>query len=236
MANLRYILPETKVEGKRLGRYVHHDSRSRDYPADTANQLVSVKHKTIGLPLNQGQLGSCTSNALCGALNTQPNYKRDGKVYGELDAVRLYKWETAAEGEPYPPNDPGGSGLMVCKSAQQHYWISGYQHAFGIQHALLALVQRPVITGVSWYTSFDTPDETGMVAITPNATVRGGHEILADEINVADGATINDLDQIIVGFMNSWGRGYGIGGRFYMTAATWATLLNQHGDVTVPIA
>ena len=34
---------------------------------------------------------------------------------------------------------------------------------------------------------------------------------------------------------NSWGPGYGLGGRFYMTVDTWAELLADRGDVTIPV-
>jgi hypothetical protein len=186
---------------------------------------VSVKHSASGLPLNQGKIGSCTANALCGALDSAPNLA-GGAPRGEGDAVRLYELETRLEGQPYPPNDPGGTGLMVCKAAKQMGWISSYKHAFGIQHALESLVQRPVITGISWYTSFDQPTAAGLVEIAPGATIRGGHEIVADEI---------DAPNRLVWFWNSWGPGWGVGGRFCMSFDTWSALLQQRGDVTVPI-
>jgi hypothetical protein len=191
-----------------------------------APAVVSVTHKAVGLPLNQGHLGSCTANALCGALDSSPDIA-GGAPLAERDAIKLYELETKLEGHPYPPNDPGGTGLMVCKAAKQLGLITSYQHAFGIQHALRALVLRPVITGVSWYSSFDTPDpKTGLVQISANATVRGGHEIVADRI---------DADNQTVWFWNSWGTAYGHGGRFCMTYATWEQLLDDRGDVTVPV-
>jgi hypothetical protein len=219
-------LPEQHVAGKRLGRHVLHDPRSRDFAAERAAAIVSVTHQATGLPLDQGQIGSCTANALCGALNSAPDF--DGvTVLAEKDAVSLYELETQMEGKPYPPNDPGGSGLMVCKAAKQRGLISSYAHAFGIQHALEALVLRPVITGVQWYTSFDSPDtSTGLVEIAPGATVRGGHEIVADQI---------DADNQLVWFWNSWGPSFGIGGRFCMSYSTWEQLLQGQGDVTVPV-
>jgi hypothetical protein len=217
---------EERVDpNRRLGRHVLHDPRSKDYPAARAPQIVSVQHAAIGLPLDQGQVGSCTANALCGALDSAPNIN-GGTPLDEAEALRVYELETQLEGQPYPPNDPGGSGLMVCKAGKQMGLISSYRHAFGIQHALGALVQRPVITGVSWYDSFDQPDPNGLVAIAPGATVRGGHEIVADEIDAA-----NQL----VWFWNSWGTGWGVGGRFCMSFDTWDQLLQQNGDVTVPI-
>jgi hypothetical protein len=217
-------LPEQVVEGRRLGRHVLHDPRSREFPAARAPKIVSVTHAATGLPLDQGKIGSCTANALCGALDSAPD-NTSGKTYDEPAAVQLYELETKLEGHPYPPNDPGGTGLMVCKAARQLGWITAYQHAFGIQHALEALVLRPVITGVNWYTSFDTPDGNGLVAIAPGATVRGGHEVVADGI---------DAENQLVWFWNSWGTVFAKGGRFCMSFSTWEQLLSEQGDVTVP--
>jgi hypothetical protein len=219
-----FRIPEMVVPGKRLGRHVEHDPVSLAFPAPVAPAVVSVAHASIGLPLDQGQLGSCTANALVGFLNTKPNVPAHGP-WTERGALRLYERETANEGQPYPPNDPGGSGLAVCKAAQQLGMIKSYAHAFDVNAALRALVLGPVITGVNWYTSFDSPDANGLVAIAPGATVRGGHEFVATSI---------DAGAELVGFMNSWGSSYGVGGRFYMSFATWAQLLSEQGDVTVP--
>jgi hypothetical protein len=219
-------IPELIVAGRRLGRHVLHDPRSRDYPAERAPKVVSVTHASTGLPLNQGDIGSCTANALCGSLDSAPD-DASGKVYDESAAVQLYELETKMEGEPYPPNDPGGTGLMVCKAAKQLGWISSYTHALGIEQALQALVLRPVITGIRWYTSFDSPDPaTGLVAIAAGAIVRGGHEVVADEI---------DATNQLVWFWNSWGSSWGMGGRFCMSYTTWEQLLSEQGDVTVPV-
>ncbi len=110
-------LPERVVGGKRLGRHVAHDPRSREFTAHRAARIVSVTHQATGLPLDQGQIGSCTANALCGALDSAPDFG-GGPPLNEKDAISLYELETKMEGQPYPPNDPGGSGLMVCKAAK----------------------------------------------------------------------------------------------------------------------
>jgi hypothetical protein len=224
----RVQIPETVVEGKRLGRHINHDPRSRNFAATTSNKLVSVRHQSIGLPLNQGDIGSCTANALVGFLNTKPNVPAHGP-WTEKGAVRLYGRETADEGQPYPPNDPGGSGLAVCKAAVELGMISSYRHAFSLEDALSALVDGSVITGVNWYQNFDTPSAGpkgygSLISIA--GSVRGGHEFLVDEIDVEDK---------LVGCMNSWGPTFGLGGRFYMTWDTWGTLLAQQGDVTIPV-
>ena len=115
---VRTTIPEQVMHGKRLGRHIVHDPRSRDYPADAAPAIISVTHTAVGLPLNQGDIGSCTANALCGALDSAPDFK-GGTPRNEHDAITLYELETKLEGQPYPPNDPGGSGLEVCKAAKE---------------------------------------------------------------------------------------------------------------------
>lgn len=219
-------IPEMQIGGvPRLGRHVKHDPQSRKFSAEAATTIVNTKHESFGLPLKQ-TVRSCTAEALIGARNSSPNMTDGKHIYGQADAMALYALETKNEGQPYPPNDPGGTGLDVCKAAVQMGLITGYDHAFGLNHALLALVVRPVITGVDWFDSFDRPDKNGLVTIAKGATVRGGHEIVVLEI---------DTDRRLVGCENSWGPDYGKNGRFYMSWMTWATLLRRQGDVTVPV-
>lgn len=230
MTERQRIIPEDVIEDKRLGRHVFHDERSKNYEAAQAAKVKSVSHAFHGLPLDQGAVGSCTAEAACGALNTKPTSdKLKGAVAGHIftqdDAYKLYGLETENEGEPWPPNDPGGTGLWVCKAAKQLGWISSYHHAFGLQMALRALVLRPNIWGMNWYQGFDHPDKDGLVKIS--GQVRGGHEILAVEI---------DAGQQMVGFVNSWGAwGLDGTGRFYVGFGDLERLLGEQGDVTVPM-
>ena len=234
MGAKRYIHEPTPM-GPRLGRHVYHDDSSRNWQAELAEKLVSVRHATTGLPLDQGRWGSCTAQATAGCVNTRPNFVYPMTAKTEADAFTLYQLEAKMEGYTTPPADPGGSGLEVCKAAKQLGWISSYTHTFSIGDALLALVKRPVMTGVNWYTSFDSPDENGRVTLGPGATVRGAHEFMVNSMYVPKGATVDDLGAIVVGCTNSWGLAYGLRGRFLMTAATWAQLLSEQGDVTVPV-
>lgn len=234
MAFGRYKIPEQKIEGRRLGRHLHHDERSRGFPAQTADVIISVKHNGKGLPLNQGNIGSCTAEALCAALNCDPNQAAlsgamAGHLFTQSDALSLYGTETAAEGSPYPPDDIGGTGLDVCAAAKQLGWISSYTWTFSAEDALKALVIRPLICGINWYASFDTPDPaTGVCTFSKDPTIRGGHEICADEI---------DADRQLIGFWQSWGPGWGLNGtgRFYISFADCERLLAEGGDVAVPV-
>jgi hypothetical protein len=234
-AVIRIQIPELVVPGKPLGRHIHIDSRSANFPAETATAtaLVSVRHVSAGLPLSQAR-GSCTAESVCGALNCLPHFGTGARGQAPLvqpDADHLYDEEIVLEGGNPATDDPGGSGTEVCQAAKNAGMLRAYQHAADIHQALAALVLRPVITGINWFTSFDSPDASGLVTIAKGATVRGGHEIVANEIDV-----LNEL----VWFPNSWGAGYGVaraeipGGCFCMSFATWETLLGQGGDVTVP--
>ena len=226
-----FRLNEFVVDGKRLGRHVEHDPRSRDYAYEaTAGALVAVEHVRHGSIFNQGSLGSCTGNAACGAKNTEPLYHSGSShLIAEAGAVDVYSLATRLDGVSdgyYPPKDTGSSGLAVAKAMKQEGMIGSYRHAFDMAAALPALQAGPVITGIPWFEGFDSPDSNGLVKIA--GQVRGGHEIVARGYQPAanPGDALVKLD-------NSWGTTFGVAGSFYWTVSTWQSLLDQQGDVTV---
>jgi hypothetical protein len=77
---------------------------------------------------------------------------------------------------------------------------------------------------VNWYSSFYNPDSAGVVRLTPDATVAGGHEFVLDEI---------DMERKLIGATNSWGSSWGKNGRFYIPFDVMKRLLSEKGDVTV---
>lgn len=213
----------------RLGRHVHHDSRSLDYLFDASGMSLVTTHHVREIPvLDQGNLGSCTGNASVGALGTDPFYatKPTSLTLDETEAVNIYSIATQLDNYrgTYPPNDTGSNGLAAAKACQKLNLISGYQHITNINDALKALSVTPVITGVNWYDSFDNPDSSGRVAISPGAQVRGGHEFVVDAV---------DVEQRLVGATNSWGTSWGVNGHFWFSWDDWDRLLHERGDVTV---
>lgn len=219
----RTTLVEQRVPGRALGRHVAHDDRSRDYPADRATSIVTTIHQLPPkLPLDQGELGSCTGNAMAGLLGCH------GTVISEDLAVALYSEATHLDRFRgfYPPTDTGSAGLYVAKAARARGFCTGYKHAFGLRHTLEALVLNPVIIGINWYGSFDRPDGTDHIDLLPDARPRGGHEVLVYGVDA-------EHEEILI--CNSWGPEYGDHGRVRMPWTVLERLLRERGDVTTVV-
>ncbi len=227
MSNIERIF-EHKIPGKRLGRHIDHEARRNAVPF--SGELVPIVSTTWArqIPiLDQGDVGSCTANAAVGAIGTLPDFAAlptTHPVLNESEALTLYSAEEVLLGDgPYPPNDDGGTGPAIAQVCQSAGLISNFNHFTDINSTLQALMVGPVIVGINWYTSFDTPDANGLVAIAPGATVRGGHEVLMRVV---------DVENQLLGLDNSWGTAFGVNGSFSMSIATYTTLLAQGGDTT----
>lgn len=235
MADLLRIIPTVHDNPRPLGRHVEHDDRSWDHPFDAD---LSAPPKPVIWPhhgdvLDQGQIGSCTGNALVQCLATGPLMRADYRPT-EDDAVRMYELATQRfDNIPgsYPPTDTGSSGLGVCKAARHMGTITAYKHAFSIGHAKATIQQTPIMVGTVWFDQMFTPDPEGIVR--PTGNIAGGHEYVA--IGYDPGPDLWT-------FLNSWGPSFGIaipdvapGGLFRMGGPDFATLLAHHGDLTIPI-
>jgi hypothetical protein len=208
----------------RYGRLVEHDEASKLYPASTST-LVDVLHEHVGPVLDQGQVGSCTGNAAAQALNTRPLYVTGRRLLNEADAVGIYSWATHHDGFPgiFPPTDTGSSGLAVAKALHKSLGlISGYRHAFGLAHALGALVTAPVIIGTPWTDVMEEPDDDGTIHFA--GSIRGGHETCLVGIDV-EGQRVRGL--------NSWSSSWGDEGFYWLSWDDLGELLHDHGDATI---
>jgi hypothetical protein len=212
----------------RLKRHIYHDSKSKLFAFPTQGLTIKDANHIRHIPiLDQGQVGSCTGNAGIGGLSTDPLFATLPKplTYSldENGAVKLYSDAEIIDGSgAYPPNDNGSCGLSIAKALLNAGVISGYQHTFTLNDALLALTQYPILVGMNWYNNMFTPDVDGRVR--PTGGIAGGHEIVARQI---------DATRQRVWFDNSWGSSWGVNGRFYLTFTDFGTLLSQQGDVIV---
>lgn len=230
----RRRIPEIPVSGKPLGRHVHFDSRSALYPFRTNYPRTAIVARSWAREapvLDQGDLGSCTGNAVVGCVGTSPLFETLPTAHVALDeaeAVKVYSLATSLDSYPgaYPPNDTGSDGIDACKAAQQLGLISNYTHCTDIATMELALQTGPVAIGINWYSSFDTPASDGLVSIARAAYIRGGHEV---EVLGVDPA--NSMFYAV----NSWGTSWGYNGTFHFSYADMTRLLAEEGDCTVPL-
>jgi hypothetical protein len=221
------------VSDPRLGRHYAFDSRSLHFVAEETPAYVNVRWPRHVDIYDQGNLGSCVGNGIAGACATGPLWdalppELQALLDGEAEALQLY--EDATHLDPYsgayPPDDTGSDGTSGCKAAKAAGFISGYRHALKLSTAIAAVEKGPVITGVNWYESMFYPDSNGLVSISPGSSVAGGHEVCVDQVLV---------DNQLIGLQNSWGADWGSAGRFYMSWDTWARLIDENGDVTIPV-
>lgn len=218
-------------EGGPLGRNVNHDERSRAYAvaATPVTGLKSVRHRRLVGIYDQGHLGSCTAHACKGALSTHPfcHYYRS-----ESSIIKWYSAVTKIdpfEGE-YPPDDTGSDGLSNAKYALSKGLIARYEHSFTLLQFLSGLQKVPAMIGINWYDSFDRPDADGLISFTPNATVRGGHEMEVTRLVLSSDGNYSGSDRVWL--PQSWGTGFGNKGWIQMELSTLERLLGEQGDAT----
>jgi len=233
METIKQEIQEFVVEGRRLGRHIFHDPRSLQYPASQflSPQMVprSQVWRRHTLAYNQGNIGSCTGNAAAGMMMTAPFYSPGRAPLSETDALRLYEEATQIDspGRGYPPNDNGSSGLSVMKAARREGLVRAYYHIFDLSILVMFLGWvGPVIFGCNWYGGFDSPDSAGVCRISPNDSVRGGHEV--EIIGV-------DVEAQTIRFCNSWGPTWGDHGCGQFTWTDFQRLMDEQGDITVGI-
>lgn len=212
--------------GRNIDRRASFDRHHVDATRAPAPPTSLVSWERFCPPFNQGDLGSCTGNAAAGALMTAP-LRQPGWNFTEADAVKIYEQATQFNppGEQYPPNDDGSSGPCVADALEKDGVVASSVQATDLTAALGLLTLGPVIFGVQWYTSFDTPTPSGECVLTPGATIRGGHEIEAYRVDPA---------AQLVWFYQSWGATWGSlgNGTFCMSFDTLKAQFRDGGDAT----
>ena len=149
-------IEEHVVPGKRLGRHVDVRLRQLARPLTQRSRRTRRRLRRAGrrnIPiLDQGDVGACTGNAMTGALGTGPLFTAlpEGVTLDENEALKLYSEAETIDGDgPYPPNDNGSTGPSVAKAAEDDGLTSGFTHYTDLDSTLQALMDGPVILGIS---------------------------------------------------------------------------------------
>jgi C1A family cysteine protease len=209
-------------------------------PKNKLPDSIDLRDKFPAEPFDQGQLGSCTANALVGLREYLEVI--DQKPYTHLSRLFLYYFERYIEGTV---NEDSGAMLRdgmkvlqklgVCPELDDEYnikkftqkpsdqaiadasqfKIKEYHRITSIKGVQQALVEgQPVAIGFMVYESFESYDvaENGIVPIPKAGEQKlGGHAVL-----VVGYKNINDKLHFIV--RNSWGTDWGDKGYCYIPA------------------
>jgi hypothetical protein len=223
------LIPEhPSKHGGRLGRHLHFDERSRDFPVQL-KKGAAIQTKTwirTLKPFNQGSLGSCTGNGAVGVVCTEP-YRQKGTTYNEALAKKVYSQATHDDTivGAYPPKDTGSTVLGAMKALRDLKFVKGYHWCFGLDDVLKTLSNiGPVEVGLNWYEGFDKPNAQGLVKIA--GSVRGGHAF--ELLGV-------DAEKKLVWAINSWGSDWALGGRFAFSWKDLDRLLHEDGEASTVV-
>lgn len=219
----------------RLGRHVEHDNRSKQFAF--LGKRVKPEKKTThwtsaAAPLDQGELGSCTGNALAQWLNTDfaQGYGRLNHHLNENDAIELYEKATTLDAIPgrYLPDDTGSTGNAAAKAGCLAGYLDSYSWLFSFTSIQAAIEKQPLMVGTLWTDKmFDPINGLVKVGALVNSNIAGGHEYLMTGI---------DWEEEVFEFRNSWGEWEGAkqGGYFAISFRDFVKLIDADGDVTVP--
>lgn len=211
--------------GGRLGRHVHFDDRSWNYPV-LLKKGAAIETRTWNRTLkafNQGELGSCTGNGAVGVACTEP-YRKAGVRYSEVLARKVYTESSHHDTivGAWPPKDTGSTVLAAMKALNSLGYTKGYRWCFSLEDVLKTLsTLGPVEVGLNWYEGFDKPDANGLVKL--GGAVRGGHAF--ELLGV-------DVEKKLVWAINSWGPDWGLHGRFAIAWKDLDRLLHENGEAS----
>lgn len=180
------------------------------------------------LALDQGETGTCVAHAWCNFLRAAPIQSNKG-----IDQLRWEIYDAAIKIDEWTDNDSdfdrqmGTSVRAGAKVITEKGRLKSYLWAFRLQPAVeWVLTQGPVVLGTNWYSSFNRPDDEGIVKITPSATIQGGHAFMWRGADTKRGLALCS---------NSWGDSYGKSGEFYVSFRDMERLLSEQGEAATAI-
>ena len=205
-----------------------HDPRSRQYAAvELVEAPTSYDVRWVaGRVLDQGAEGSCVGHGCVGLIGTEPTPAPSRRV-SHAEAVRWY--ERAQRLDEWPGDNYSGTSVNAgMKVGRAFEWWDSYRWAFGVDEMRQAIQLGPLVIGVPWRSGMYETEPDGLV--TAAGSEVGGHCLIVI-------AWVTDYAGHGPGFWwrNSWGADYGVRGDAFVPEATMRSLIEDVGEVAVPI-
>lgn len=198
------------------------DPRNRNYPimALIDERAPRARGWSLRTQLDQGAEGACVGFAWSHELAAIPK----AIPVDDGSARRIY--HRAQQLDVWPGEDYEGTSVLAgAKAIVEQGYMSEYRWAFGLNQLLLALsYQGPVVLGLNWYGGMMDTDSNGYIHHAGD--LLGGHAIIAIAVHTKTKRVV---------LQNSWGSGWGVNGRCYITWDELGSLLQQDGECCVPV-
>lgn len=203
-----------------LGRIYKHDPRDDDFhlTAPLGKTSRQFRYWNGGHILDQGQTVSCIGQAFAEWLDIRFKQFLDPRGIYEL-AQRL---ETGGTFDPEAGTTVRAGAKLLKKLGfiERYHWA--HKSIDALIHWLLEV--GPAVIGVNWYEGMDEP--TNGVDIHPTGKLRGGHGILADGVDKADG---------VIRLRQSWGPDVGTNGHLHIAIDDVKQLMREDGEVLLAV-
>lgn len=195
-----------------------------------ASGVVRRTHRSVGI-LDQGSTSQCVIYACDKYLTTWPIRNKGFKTAEER--AKIYR--EVQEMDEWPGIDPeiqGTSVRAMFKWMKDKGYVSEYRWAFDCETVINhVLGTGPVEMGTIWDDGMSNPDKWGYIAPNQTTADDSGH---AWTIIGADRQKKNpDGTNGRVTMVNSWGTGWGLKGRAYVTFDNLDRLIKMDGEAAV---
>jgi hypothetical protein len=213
-----------------MGRLVSIDPRDKEHLMSTVAPIEvtrSVAFWETGPIMDQGITSQCTAYSAEQLLMSGPVKNQMYLTPHEL--YRLNQLNDEWPGENYD----GSSVRAAMKVLQASGLITQYVWAFNVDPVRRWLLMKgPVVVGTNWYSEmFKVDKRTGFVRA--KGKPMGGHAYMLrgadDNLKCPDGS--KGAARIV----NSWGEGWGIQGKAWISYKDLDGLIKNHGEAVTPV-
>lgn len=210
-----------------------HDPRSRNFGIAALHVAVEprARHWVPGSVIDQRAEGACIGFGC--ALDCSSSPVRIKGVTDEF-ARTLYAEARAIDRVEHHHDWPEGASVLAgAKALRSRRFIEGFRWAFSVEQLRDAIIaEGPAILGVNWYESMYETEPGGLVRVDGNKV--GGHCIAVH--GYSPRATVKGLrgPREVFRWQNSWGLGYGVGGRGVVLIEDMERLLAEDGEACIP--
>jgi hypothetical protein len=225
-----------------LGLLPYQPPTDQLYPLAAAPRFqAAVALRTVRWPLfrtalHQGSEGTCTGHAGQVYLEAAPIVQVGRRPVGSPNQVALELYDAGwliENGNGLPDRSTGLTLDSLFKVMRDWGYVAEWRHTTDPDEVIRWVggadetgraVGGPMIVGVPWFASQDSPDVDGTVHVDPGSGLRGYHAVTVLEYHAG-------RDEVI--FANSWSAAWGARGYGKFSRAALHTLFGHYGHAVV---